>query len=134
MIPPAPVSPSSSQPAAVASSGVRTWLLALVAGLVAGAIGWGIGEATLVPEAGYSDKAKKVEILPAELGLRNCTISFGALARPWDWPWDWRAAWSAGLIPRAIVASLRRPAAGRSRRCRTQPGHSSCVLRPFARQ
>ncbi len=103
---PAPVSNSQSQPAAAASSGIRTWILALAAGLVAGAIGWSIGEATLVPETGYSDKAKKIEVLPAEIGLRNCTISFGALGAVLGLALGLTGGLVGRSVPRAIVASL----------------------------
>ena len=76
---PAPVAIPGSRIAPVASSGARTWTLALVAGLLAGVIAWAIGEATLVPEASYENKKANVHVALSVSGIRNGTISFGAL-------------------------------------------------------
>jgi hypothetical protein len=51
----------------------------VAAGLVAGVVAWAIGEATLVPEAGFQSKKEKIVVLPSVAGIRNGSISFGAL-------------------------------------------------------
>ena len=76
---PAPAAIPASRIALVASSGARTWALALAAGLLAGLIAWAIGEATLVPEASYENKKEKIHVALSVAGIRNGTISFGAL-------------------------------------------------------
>jgi hypothetical protein len=58
---------------------MRKWVLVLSAGLAAGLVAWAVGEATLVPEAGFQDRDKKITISPQVAGLRNSTISFGVL-------------------------------------------------------
>jgi hypothetical protein len=65
--------------APVASSGARTWALALAAGLMAGVVAWAVGEATLVPEAAYENKKAHVHVVHSVAGIRNGIISFGAL-------------------------------------------------------
>jgi hypothetical protein len=99
-----PVPPSATAPEA--NSAVRAWALALAAGLVAGVVAWAIGEATLVPEAGFVNKDEKIAVQPSVAGIRNGTISFGALG----------AALGLGLglvgglirhsVPRAFVAGF----------------------------
>jgi hypothetical protein len=76
---PAPAAIPASRIATAASSEARTWALALAAGLLAGAISWAIGEATLVPEAMYENKKEHIHVALSVAGIRNGTISFGAL-------------------------------------------------------
>jgi hypothetical protein len=76
---PGPDSAPSSTAAPGSGAAKRTWALALGAGLAAGLIAWAIGEATLVPEAGYQDKKQNINLLPDVAGLQNCDYSFGAL-------------------------------------------------------
>ena len=47
--------------------------------LLAGLIAWAIGEATLVPEAGYENKKEHIHLAVSVAGIRNGIISFGAL-------------------------------------------------------
>jgi hypothetical protein len=74
---PDPAPASTAAPAG--GTGARIWVLALSAGLAAGLVAWAIGEAMLVPEAGYQDKKEKINILPEAAGIQNCYYSFGAL-------------------------------------------------------
>jgi hypothetical protein len=76
---PTPAATPASRIERVASSGPRTWTLALAAGLLAGVIAWAIGEATLVPEATYENKKANIHVALSVSGIRNGTISFGAL-------------------------------------------------------
>jgi hypothetical protein len=75
--PPAAIRASGSRP--VPGSVNRRWAVAVAAGLVAGVIAWAIGEATLVPEAGYQDKKEHIHLAVSAAGIRNGTISFAAL-------------------------------------------------------
>jgi hypothetical protein len=99
---PTPVPPT----AVAASSPIRTWVLALAAGLVAGGVAWGIGEATLIPEAGFQDKAKKIDISPTVAGLRNSLISFGALGAALGLGLGLAGGLIGRSVPRAILAGL----------------------------
>jgi hypothetical protein len=42
-------------------------------------VAWGIGEALLVPEAGFKSREQKVYVSTSVAGIRNGTICFGAL-------------------------------------------------------
>ncbi len=79
MNPDDPTLTPASTAAPVASSWVRTWALVLGAGLAAGVIAWAIGEATLVPEAGFRSKATKIGVSQSVAGTRNGVVSFGVL-------------------------------------------------------
>jgi hypothetical protein len=71
--------PGSNGVAPVASSGIRTWALALATGLAAGVIAWAIGEAALIPDSGLA-RGQGNSVLPASaVGLRNAVVSFGTL-------------------------------------------------------
>ena len=76
---PTPSAIRASSIAPFAKSAVRTWALALAAGLLAGVIAWAVGEATLVPEAAYENKKEHVHVAHSVAGIRNGIISFGAL-------------------------------------------------------
>jgi hypothetical protein len=75
--PPAPTSERSGTSAVGAV--IRILALALAAGLLAGAIAWGIGEAVLVPEVGLHSPKRKINIDPSVAGIRNGIICFVAL-------------------------------------------------------
>jgi hypothetical protein len=53
--------------------------LALTAGFAAGLAAWGIGEAMLIPEAGFQAKDQKIYVSSSVAGIRNGSISFSAL-------------------------------------------------------
>lgn len=72
---PAPSSPS----AAGKRLGIETLGLVLALGLVSGIVAWGIGEAMLIPEAGFQSKKENILVSPSVAGIRNGTICFGAL-------------------------------------------------------
>jgi hypothetical protein len=90
--------------APVASSPVRTWALALSAGLAAGLVAWAVGEATLIPEAGFQNKAQKIVVLPEVAGLRNCSISFGALGAAMGLGLGMAGGLIRRSVPRAVMA------------------------------
>lgn len=70
--------PTTATTIPVASSGARTWVLALAAGLAAGVLAWGIGEAVIVPETGIVSGGG-MKVPPSVDGTRNGTVSFGVL-------------------------------------------------------
>jgi hypothetical protein len=76
---PVPLAAAESTIATATGTGTRTWALTLFAGLLAGVLAWAIGEATLLPEAGYQNKKENIHVSVSEVGIRNGTISFGAL-------------------------------------------------------
>ena len=61
----------------LASSGARTWVLAVAAGLIAGVIAWGISEKMFVPETGVNANGKKVPLSVS--ATDNGIIAFGTL-------------------------------------------------------
>jgi len=99
---PGPDSPPTIAP--VASSGIRTWALALAAGLVAGVVAWAIGEATLVPEAGFQNKKEKITVEPSVAGIRNSSISFGALGAALGLGLGMAGGLIRRSVPRAVMA------------------------------
>jgi len=90
--------------APVASSGIRTWALALAAGLVAGVVAWAIGEATLIPEAGFQSKKEKITVLPSAAGIRNASISFGALGAALGLGLGLAGGLITRSVPRSVLA------------------------------
>jgi hypothetical protein len=94
----------STGEALVASSRIRTWALALAAGLAAGVIGGAIAEAALMPDSGLARNQGKNELPASAVGLRNAVVFYGTLG----------ACLGAGLglagglihrsVPRAILA------------------------------
>jgi hypothetical protein len=75
--------PDDTVPAAmtapVATSWVRPWALALTAGLAAGIGAWAIAEPMLIPDPGRLNVKGEVVVSPAEKGMHNGVLSFGAL-------------------------------------------------------
>jgi hypothetical protein len=70
----------SREMASSARPGLRSWVLVLAAGLAAGLIAWAVAEAALVPEIGIGTRGSRAaRRLPADVGLRNGMVSFGAL-------------------------------------------------------
>ena len=76
---PGPGATSSSPTALPERFGSGLWTLALSAGFVAGMAAWGLGEATLIPEAGFQSKNEKRFVSQTVAGFRNGSICFGAL-------------------------------------------------------
>jgi hypothetical protein len=71
--------PGLNGAAPVASSGFRTWVLALSAGLAAGVIAWAIGEVTLAPEMDHLAGQGEIKVPVSVTGTHNGIASFGAL-------------------------------------------------------
>ncbi len=69
----------ASTVAPATQSGAHSWIIALGGALTAAVLAWGLGEATLIPEVGFSSKKTNVDISPRVAGTRNTIISFGAL-------------------------------------------------------
>jgi len=76
----------STGAASVASWGIRTWALALAAGLATGVIAWAIGEAALIPDSGLARRQGNINSPAAVVSLRNAVVSYGTLgaALPWS--------------------------------------------------
>lgn len=72
-----PGDPDRAGPAA--SSRLRSWVLALAAGLTAGLFAWAVGEATMIPETGAGTRGGGRRLLPSVLATRNAMVSFGIL-------------------------------------------------------
>jgi hypothetical protein len=103
---PGPDVAPSAPIARVGGGRARTWAIALFAGLAAGLIAWGIGEATLVPEAGYQDKKQHIDILPEVAGLQNCYYSFGALGAAMGLSLGMAGGLIRRSASRAVIAGL----------------------------
>jgi hypothetical protein len=71
--------PTSSSSALVAGSRIRTWVLALAAGLAAGVFAWAIGEATIIPEMDRMTARGEAKVPPSMRGTHNGLVSFGVL-------------------------------------------------------
>jgi hypothetical protein len=112
------VNPDESAPASdvapppptvpVGRTAFRPWAIALAAGLLAGLVAWGIGEATLVPEAGYENKKENVHLQPEVAGIRNATVSFGVLGAALGLG----LGLAGGLIGRSVVRAIMAGVAG----------------------
>src|ERR1700733_6678445 len=60
--------------------GARTWSIALIAGLAAGTIAWGIGERMLIPELVLpTAKGTNTDLTLAAEGIHNAVVAFGVL-------------------------------------------------------
>jgi hypothetical protein len=99
-----PAPPPASVP--VRSIAFRHWAIALTAGLLAGLLAWGIGEAMLVPEAGYENKKENIHLQADVAGIRNATISFGALGAALGLSLGIAGGLIGRSFPRAILAGL----------------------------
>jgi hypothetical protein len=60
--------------------GAQTWSIALIAGLAAGTIAWGIGERMLIPELVLpTAKGTNTDLTLAAEGIHNAVVAFGVL-------------------------------------------------------
>jgi hypothetical protein len=84
----------------------RLWALAVAAGFATGIVAWGIGEALLVPEAGFQSRNEKTYVSPSIAGFRNGSISFGALGAAMGFGFGVAGGLSRRSIPRAIIAGV----------------------------
>ena len=82
------------------------WTLALLAGLAAGAIAWGIGEATLVTDSTVVRRRGTTEATVAAVGVRNGVSSFGALGAVLGLGLGLAGGSIGRSIPRAVVAGV----------------------------
>jgi hypothetical protein len=103
--------PGSTGAAPVASSRIRTWALALAAGLAVGVIAWAIGEAALIPDSGLARRQAargNVDPLASSVGLRNAVVSFGTLGAAMGLC----LGVAGGLIRRSVVRAVLAGATG----------------------
>jgi hypothetical protein len=101
----------STGAAPVASSRIRTWALALAAGLAVGVIAWALGEAALIPDSGLARRQVargNIDPLASAVGLRNAVVSFGTLGAAMGLG----LGVAGGLIRRSVVRAVLAGATG----------------------
>jgi hypothetical protein len=101
----------STETAPAARSRIRSWALALSAGLAAGVIGGTIGEAALIPDSGLARRQVargNTDPLPSAVGLRNAVVSIGTLGAAMGLG----LGLAGGLIRRSVVRAVLAGATG----------------------